>query len=248
MDQKKTKEQLDEIERVHKVHRAQFEAWKQTNRRIVGTDSYNAYVRQFEEWEKDVEKKRQALLEQQQQSHASGVYGNNNTAELDAMLANMNPMAFMMGMMTMMMTDPSTVETAKLVLAKNSSNGASSPQQNGAATSQQQQQYSRDMALRAQRARVREIYEGPALPPDPQIGPDYGYAGRPDIFGSRQRGPYDGWNRPTNGYKSPFETLAPGAPLPPGWVAGEPIRRVQRPTQSTTADYSSLPFRDFSVN
>ena len=88
----------------------------------------------------------------------------------DAMLANMNPMTFMMGMMTMMMTDPSMVETAKLVMTKNSSNGTSSPQQNGAVTSQQQQQYSRDMALRAQRARVREIYEGPALPPDPQIG------------------------------------------------------------------------------
>jgi hypothetical protein len=86
------------------------------------------------------------------------------------MLANMNPMAFMMGIMTMMMTDPSMVETAKLVMTKNSSNGASSPQQNGATSSQQQQQYSRDMALRAQRARVREIYEGPALPPDPQIG------------------------------------------------------------------------------
>ncbi len=39
-------------------------------------------MRQFEEWEKDVEKKRQALLEQQQQSQGGGVYANNNTAEL----------------------------------------------------------------------------------------------------------------------------------------------------------------------
>uniref|UniRef100_A0A914XAP9 YLPM1-like spectrin repeat domain-containing protein n=1 Tax=Plectus sambesii TaxID=2011161 RepID=A0A914XAP9_9BILA len=268
------KDQQLELERQYHEHKAQFESWKEKNEKLLGTPSYKAYVAQFDQWEKEVDKRRKALKEklrksklpeeQRSRPSSSGAFTSGAVSSAtpppsldpEKALADMNPMAFMMGVMSMMMFDPllMAANAAATVPPTESVAFGPIPEPQQAAYYDQK---ARDMAQRQQRTR-RDVFEGPSLPPAPELGPDYGYAGRADIFGRRKGdyGPYDEmWGRwgqraQPAGHKAPFRPPQPGDILPPGWVTGQPIRREYRPPPPVK-DYqqpSKLPFRDFSVN
>lgn len=78
----------------------------------------------------------------------------------------MNPMTFMMGMMSMMMFDPLLMAAASAPNAPPAEVVDPTPPPRHAAYYDQR---AREMAQRHQRSR-RDVFEGPALPPAPELG------------------------------------------------------------------------------
>ncbi|CAI2347304.1 unnamed protein product [Caenorhabditis sp. 36 PRJEB53466] len=72
----------EELEKQYEDYRAQFELWKETNKGSIGTDAYNSYVSQFEQWEQEVETRKK-----QQKTQRKGVPQLLNEKEAEAVAA-----------------------------------------------------------------------------------------------------------------------------------------------------------------
>ncbi|CAI2347308.1 unnamed protein product [Caenorhabditis sp. 36 PRJEB53466] len=72
----------DDLEKQYEDYRAQFELWKENNKSSIGTDAYNSYVSQFEQWEKEVEARKK-----QQKTQRKGVPQLLNEKEAEAVAA-----------------------------------------------------------------------------------------------------------------------------------------------------------------
>ncbi|GMR59311.1 hypothetical protein PMAYCL1PPCAC_29506, partial [Pristionchus mayeri] len=90
---------LRDIDKGHAEHKRQFEDWLNENKGLVGTSQYRLYVKNFQEWEKDVLEKRKGLIAQLPSAAAD--------LSLSTSLERVKPMEFLMAMMTMSVKDQS---------------------------------------------------------------------------------------------------------------------------------------------
>ncbi|GMS80129.1 hypothetical protein PENTCL1PPCAC_2304, partial [Pristionchus entomophagus] len=90
---------LRDIDKGHSEHKRQFEDWVNENKGLIGTSQYRTYVKNFQEWEKDVLDKKQGLIAQLPSAAAD--------LSLSTSLERVKPMEFLMAMMTMSVKDQS---------------------------------------------------------------------------------------------------------------------------------------------
>ncbi|KAK5967061.1 hypothetical protein GCK32_002130 [Trichostrongylus colubriformis] len=97
-------EVIASMERQYAEQKAKFEKWKIDNSRQIGTDSYNKYVQQFLQWEKEVfEKKAKVIALAQSEAAIAGPA--NVDSILGQLLDDVLPMEFLMALVTVHMKD-----------------------------------------------------------------------------------------------------------------------------------------------
>ncbi|VDO40271.1 unnamed protein product [Haemonchus placei] len=98
-------EVISSMERQYAEQKAKFEKWKIDNSRQIGTESYNKYVQQFLQWEKEVfeKKAKVAALVQSEAAIAAGPA--NVDSILGQLLDDVLPMEFLMALVTVHMKD-----------------------------------------------------------------------------------------------------------------------------------------------
>ncbi|KAK6014644.1 hypothetical protein OSTOST_19969, partial [Ostertagia ostertagi] len=97
-------EVISSMERQYAEQKAKFEKWKIDNSRQIGTESYNKYVQQFLQWEKEVfEKKAKVVALAQSEAAIAGPA--NVDSILGQLLDDVLPMEFLMALVTVHMKD-----------------------------------------------------------------------------------------------------------------------------------------------
>ncbi|KAK6756528.1 hypothetical protein RB195_014752 [Necator americanus] len=99
-------EVISSMERQYAEQKAKFEKWKLDNSRQVGTESYNKYVQQFLQWEKEVFEKKARVAALVQSDSSSTIAGPANVDSiLGQLLDDVLPMEFLMALVTVHMKD-----------------------------------------------------------------------------------------------------------------------------------------------
>ncbi|KAJ1374585.1 hypothetical protein KIN20_037297 [Parelaphostrongylus tenuis] len=99
-------EVISSMERQYAEQKAKFEKWKIDNSRQVGTESYNKYVQQFLQWEKEVFEKKAKVAALVQSEASSAIAGPANVDSiLGQLLDDVLPMEFLMALVTVHMKD-----------------------------------------------------------------------------------------------------------------------------------------------
>ncbi|EYC08150.1 hypothetical protein Y032_0067g19 [Ancylostoma ceylanicum] len=99
-------EVISSMERQYAEQKAKFEKWKLDNSRQVGTESYNKYVQQFLQWEKEVFEKKARVAALAQSEAANTIAGPANVDSiLGQLLDDVLPMEFLMALVTVHMKD-----------------------------------------------------------------------------------------------------------------------------------------------
>ncbi|CAJ0591227.1 unnamed protein product [Cylicocyclus nassatus] len=99
-------EVISSMERQYAEQKAKFEKWKLDNSRQIGTESYNKYVQQFLQWEKEVFEKKARVAALVQSEAANAIAGPANVDSiLGQLLDDVMPMEFLMALVTVHMKD-----------------------------------------------------------------------------------------------------------------------------------------------
>ncbi|WKY11053.1 hypothetical protein Q1695_002973 [Nippostrongylus brasiliensis] len=99
-------EVISSMERQYAEQKAKFEKWKIDNSRQIGTESYNKYVQQFLQWEKEVFEKKAKVVALAQTESSTAIAGPANVDSiLGQLLDDVLPMEFLMALVTVHMKD-----------------------------------------------------------------------------------------------------------------------------------------------
>ncbi|WKY11051.1 hypothetical protein Q1695_002973 [Nippostrongylus brasiliensis] len=92
-------EVISSMERQYAEQKAKFEKWKIDNSRQIGTESYNKYVQQFLQWEKEVFEKKAKVVALAQTESSTAIAGPANVDSiLGQLLDDVLPMEFLMAL------------------------------------------------------------------------------------------------------------------------------------------------------
>ncbi|VDM11009.1 unnamed protein product [Wuchereria bancrofti] len=93
---------LGRLEQQYVEHKEKFEKWKLNNIAQCGTETYNKYVEEFNEWEKGVKEQQRQLIEERN----SLIAPQDLDTTLDGLLAQISPKDFILAVVMMTSKDP----------------------------------------------------------------------------------------------------------------------------------------------
>ncbi|KAL3985100.1 hypothetical protein ACH3XW_37240 [Acanthocheilonema viteae] len=93
---------LGRLEQQYVEHKEKFEKWKLNNIAQCGTETYNKYVEEFNEWEKGVKEQQRQLIEERNSLLAP----QDLDTKLDGLLAQISPKDFILAVVMMTSKDP----------------------------------------------------------------------------------------------------------------------------------------------
>ncbi|VDP14266.1 unnamed protein product [Onchocerca flexuosa] len=105
---------LGRLEQQYVEHKEKFEKWKLNNIAQCGTETYNKYVEEFNEWEKGVKEQQRQLIEERN----SLIAPQDLDTTLDGLLAQISPKDFILAVVMMTSKDPTFFPALLSVLQK----------------------------------------------------------------------------------------------------------------------------------
>ncbi|VDD90586.1 unnamed protein product [Enterobius vermicularis] len=224
---------LETLERQYVMHKEKFEHWKIDYEKQRGSETYNNYVKEFEQWEAGVQEQRRQLI--MEKNNIRGFVDVDHTLGMAflviivyVLLAGVTFEDFMVAIATMTSKDKTFFRSLLSIYMSINSAGETRPL------------YPTFSSNVLYPANVSHPYSTPQYASSSTVQPAVPtYAGyslpRSDIVGS-------------NMAKRPFERNATVNPGPDKWKMDEPAKKSFR-APSPVKDYrnpSTLPFRDFS--